>query len=87
MLRDLARQSSSTSVATAERQIVFAPYLFRYARRTAKISHFLEIQEDITESASARRELDRHRHHLQELVAERTADLEADRRHGFRTQG
>ena len=45
------------------------------------ITHYLAVQEDITEKRRIARELDRHRHHLQELVAERTAELEqANRR-------
>ena len=43
--------------------------------------HLAVVQEDITESGGSRASLDRHRHHLQELVAERTAELEqANRR-------
>jgi two-component system, sensor histidine kinase and response regulator len=45
------------------------------------ITHYLAVQEDITERKRIAEELDRHRHHLQELVAERTAELEeANRR-------
>lgn len=39
------------------------------------IRHYLSVKEDITEKKSLARELDRHRHHLEELVAERTAEL------------
>ena len=41
------------------------------------ITHYLGIMEDITEHKRLGQELDRHRHHLEELVAERTADLVA----------
>ena len=40
-----------------------------------RISHYLSLQEDITERKRLGAELDRHRHHLQELVRERTEQL------------
>jgi len=40
-----------------------------------RISHYLSVQEDITERKRLGAELDRHRHHLQELVRERTEQL------------
>ena len=39
------------------------------------ISHYLSVQEDVTERKRLDAELDRHRHHLQELVRERTEQL------------
>ena len=39
------------------------------------ISHFVAVKEDITEKKNAGTELDKHRHHLQEMVAERTSEL------------
>jgi PAS domain S-box-containing protein len=39
------------------------------------ISHYVAVKEDITEKKRDGEELDRHRHHLEELVAQRTADL------------
>ncbi|MDP2180315.1 PAS domain S-box protein [Methylicorpusculum sp.] len=39
------------------------------------ITHFLAIKEDITEKKKMAEELDRHRHHLEELVAIRTEEL------------
>ena len=39
------------------------------------ISHYLCIKEDITARKRDAEELDRHRHHLEDLVAERTAEL------------
>jgi two-component system sensor histidine kinase/response regulator len=44
-----------------------------------RITHFLAIQEDITEQKRVGAELELHRHHLEELVVERTAELEAAR--------
>jgi two-component system sensor histidine kinase/response regulator len=40
-----------------------------------KITHFVSIQEDITEKKKLGRELDSHRHHLEELVDSRTKEL------------
>jgi len=40
------------------------------------ITHYLGIKEDITERKHIGQELDRHRHHLEELVTERTNQLE-----------
>jgi two-component system sensor histidine kinase/response regulator len=39
------------------------------------ISHYLSLQENVTERKRLGAELDRHRHHLQELVQERTEQL------------
>ena len=41
------------------------------------ITHFLSLGEDITEHKRIEAELDQHRHHLQELVDERTAQLQS----------
>ncbi len=41
-----------------------------------RVTHFLHISEDITEHKRVGAELDRHRHRLQELVDERTAQLQ-----------
>ncbi|MBI5786396.1 MAG: PAS domain S-box protein [Rhodocyclales bacterium] len=43
---------------------------------SGKITHYVAVKEDITEKTHIREELDRHRHHLEELVASRTAELE-----------
>ncbi|MGZ5602266.1 MAG: PAS domain S-box protein [Methylobacter sp.] len=43
------------------------------------ISHYVAVQEDITEKRTLAEELNRHRHHLEELVASRTAELESAR--------
>lgn len=40
-----------------------------------RITHYVAVQVDITERLRLKAELDRHRHHLEELVATRTADL------------
>ena len=44
-----------------------------------RVSHYLSIQEDITERKRTGEELDRHRHHLEDLVRERTLAFEAAR--------
>ena len=43
------------------------------------VTHYLAIQEDITEQQRVGAELELHRHHLEDLVVERTAELEAAR--------
>ncbi|MDD1621206.1 MAG: PAS domain S-box protein [Methylococcaceae bacterium] len=43
------------------------------------ISHYAAVKEDITDRKRIGEELDRHRHHLEELVASRTAELESAR--------
>jgi two-component system sensor histidine kinase/response regulator len=44
-----------------------------------RVTHYLAIQEDITERKRIGDELDKHRHHLEEMVNERTVELEAAR--------
>ncbi|MBI5330237.1 MAG: PAS domain S-box protein [Betaproteobacteria bacterium] len=44
-----------------------------------RITHYLAVKEDITEKKRMGQELDQYRHHLEELVANRTAELEAAR--------
>jgi PAS domain S-box-containing protein len=44
---------------------------------SGQISHYVAIQEDITERKQLNAELDQHRHHLESLVAQRTAELAA----------
>jgi PAS domain S-box-containing protein len=44
------------------------------------ISHYVAVQEDVTEKTRIGIELDKHRHHLEELVSERTLELVAARR-------
>ena len=39
------------------------------------VTHYVAVKEDITERKRVGEELDRHRHHLEDLVAERTAEL------------
>jgi len=39
-------------------------------------THYVAVKEDITEKTRIRDELSRHRHHLEELVTSRTAELE-----------
>ncbi|MEW5757355.1 MAG: ABC transporter substrate-binding protein [Pseudomonadota bacterium] len=42
-----------------------------------RITHYVAVNEDITERKRIARELDQHRHHLEELVAQRTRELNA----------
>jgi PAS domain S-box-containing protein len=42
-----------------------------------RITHYLAVKQDITERKRIGEELDRHRHHLEDLVSQRTAELEA----------
>jgi PAS domain S-box-containing protein len=44
-----------------------------------EITHYVAVKEDITEKRRIGRELDEHRHHLEQLVAKRTAQLEEAR--------
>lgn len=44
-----------------------------------QISHYVAIKDDITERKRLGQELDAHRHHLEQLVAERTKELEEAR--------
>ncbi len=41
-----------------------------------RITHYVAVKEDVTEKKRMGAELDQHRHHLEELVARRTAELE-----------
>ena len=45
-----------------------------------KISHFVTAMEDVTEKRRLSVELDKHRHHLEDLVATRTVELRAAQR-------
>jgi PAS domain S-box-containing protein len=40
------------------------------------ITHYVSVQEDVTEKTRMAEELDAHRHHLEELVGRRTAELD-----------
>ena len=44
--------------------------------KQGKITHFLAIKEDITKRKLNEMELSKHREHLEELIKERTSDLE-----------
>lgn len=44
-----------------------------------RTTHYVAVKEDITEKKHVARELDAHRHHLEELVAERTRQLDEAR--------
>ena len=43
------------------------------------VTHFVAVKEDITETKRMSAELDSHRHHLEQLVAERTLELQQAR--------
>ncbi|WAR46366.1 PAS domain S-box protein [Methylomonas rapida] len=45
-------------------------------RPDGTVTHYLAIKEDITEKKRLARELDEHRHHLEELVEQRTRELQ-----------
>jgi PAS domain S-box-containing protein len=44
-----------------------------------RISHYVAVKEDITEKKRIGKELDQHRHHLEDLVASRTVQLDEAR--------
>jgi len=44
-------------------------------QRDGQITHYVAVKEDITEKKRLGEELDRHRHHLEELVKNRTREL------------
>ena len=45
-----------------------------------QVTHYVAIKDDVTEKKRLGRELDAHRHHLEQLVAERTTELEQARK-------
>ena len=45
-----------------------------------RVTHYLAVKEDITEKRRMGEDLERYRHHLEELVAQRTDELELARR-------
>jgi len=45
-------------------------------QKDGSISHYVAIKTDITEKKQIAQELEKHRHHLEELVTKRTAELE-----------
>ncbi|MDD2760553.1 MAG: response regulator [Methylomonas sp.] len=45
-------------------------------QRDGSVTHYLAIKEDITEKLELAQELERHRHHLEELVEQRTQELQ-----------
>ncbi len=44
-----------------------------------KVTHYVTVKEDVTEKKRLGQELDAHRHHLEQLVTQRTAELEQAR--------
>jgi len=49
-------------------------------RADGTVTHYVGVMEDVTEKQRLGEELERHRHHLEELVAVRTAELTSARR-------
>jgi len=54
-------------------------YPYVSPRSAALLTHHVAVKEDITEKTRLAEELDRYRYHLEDLVAERTAELSAAR--------
>jgi PAS domain S-box-containing protein len=48
-------------------------------QNNGQVTHYVAVKEDITEKKRLGEELDRHRHHLEDLVAIRTNELESAR--------
>ncbi len=65
------RQDGGTRVESA----IISPL----RQQEGRITHFVVVKDDITERKQLGQELEQHRHHLQELVAMRTAELEQAR--------
>ena len=53
--------------------------IFPVRDEIGRVRRWVSLQEDITEKKRIGAELDRHRHHLEELVVQRTAELEEAR--------
>ncbi|MEH6625637.1 MAG: MASE3 domain-containing protein [Motiliproteus sp.] len=49
-------------------------------QQDGKITHYVAVKEDITEKVRLAKELDEHRHHLEELIEQRTEQLTDARR-------
>ncbi|MFD2111739.1 PAS domain S-box protein [Thiorhodococcus fuscus] len=60
-------------------QYVCAAIIAPIRQPDGRITHFVSIQEDVTEHKRLASELERHRQHLEELVAQRTAELADER--------
>ncbi len=63
---------------SGEEYIEFA-HITPLRQEDGRISHYVAIKEDITESKRNAEELEQYRHRLEELVAHRTAELERAR--------
>ena len=48
-------------------------------RRSGRITHYVAVKQDITDKKQIDQELDQHRHHLEDLVRSRTAELAIER--------
>ncbi|MCK6399809.1 PAS domain S-box protein [Thauera aminoaromatica] len=60
--------------ASGEYYVEFA-HIAPLRQPDGRISHYVAVKEDITEKKRLGEELDRHRHHLEDLVTQRTAEL------------
>ncbi|HOE40161.1 MAG TPA: response regulator [Rhodoferax sp.] len=58
-------------------ELIEAAIIVPLVESDGQVSHYVAIKEDITDKKRMRDELDRHRLHLEELVALRTGQLEA----------
>jgi PAS domain S-box-containing protein len=58
------------------RQIIVFSLISPVRDAEGQITHFISVMEDVTEKARLGRELDRYRNHLEELIEERTQQLE-----------
>jgi PAS domain S-box-containing protein len=63
----------------AGREYVEFAFITPLRQADGSISHFVAIKEDISEKKRIGEELDQHRHHLERLVEQRTAELVAAR--------
>lgn len=61
------------------RELIEAAVMSPIRRPDGQVTHHLYIKQDVTERQHLTAELERHRHHLQELVTVRTAELEQAR--------
>ncbi|WP_428718040.1 response regulator [Undibacterium curvum] len=56
-------------------QIIQYAIITPLRQEDGSITHYVSVQEDITDKKRLGEELDKHRHHLEELVVSRTAEL------------
>ena len=63
------------------REFIESAHVTPIRQEDGRITHYVSVQEDVTEKRGLARELDGYRHHLEDLVAQRTVEL-----HDARTQ-